>query len=52
MMEQIITSGMLTPVLIVVLVLLIAFSMFHVLREYERGVIFFLGRFQMVKGPG
>jgi regulator of protease activity HflC (stomatin/prohibitin superfamily) len=26
--------------------------MFHVLREYERGVIFFLGRFQRVKGPG
>lgn len=28
------------------------FSAFHVLREYERGVIFFLGRFQAVKGPG
>jgi regulator of protease activity HflC (stomatin/prohibitin superfamily) len=25
---------------------------FKVLREYERGVIFFLGRFQKVKGPG
>ena len=25
---------------------------FRVLREYERGVIFFLGRFQVVKGPG
>jgi regulator of protease activity HflC (stomatin/prohibitin superfamily) len=24
----------------------------HVLREYERGVIFFLGRFDGVKGPG
>ncbi|WED24201.1 slipin family protein [Vibrio sp. JC009] len=51
-MEFIITSGMLTPVLIVALVLLIAFSLFHILREYERGVIFFLGRFQKVKGPG
>jgi regulator of protease activity HflC (stomatin/prohibitin superfamily) len=27
-------------------------SMFHILREYERGVIFLLGRFQKVKGPG
>ncbi len=28
------------------------FSMFKVLREYERGVIFLLGRFYKVKGPG
>lgn len=27
-------------------------SMFRVLREYERGVIFMLGRFYRVKGPG
>ena len=27
-------------------------SMFKVLREYERGVIFLLGRFYKVKGPG
>jgi len=26
--------------------------MLKVLREYERGVVFFLGRFQTVKGPG
>lgn len=39
---------------LVVAVLLIglAFYTFRVLREYERGVIFFLGRFQKVKGPG
>lgn len=30
----------------------LAFYTFRVLREYERGVIFFLGRFQTVKGPG
>lgn len=35
-----------------ILVLILAFSMFKVLREYERAVIFFLGRFQEVKGPG
>lgn len=30
----------------------IIFYTFRILREYERGVIFFLGRFQTVKGPG
>ena len=34
----------------VVLALLV--SMFKVLREYERGVIFMLGRYYKVKGPG
>ena len=39
---------------VVVLFLAIALlaSMFRVLREYERGVIFMLGRFYKVKGPG
>ena len=37
-------------ILLLVIVLLIA--MFRVLREYERGVIFMLGRFYKVKGPG
>ncbi|MCK5887045.1 MAG: slipin family protein, partial [Alcanivorax sp.] len=27
-------------------------SMFRILREYERGVIFMLGRYYRVKGPG
>ena len=36
---------------IVVVLLLIAYSI-RILREYERGVIFTLGRFQNVKGPG
>jgi regulator of protease activity HflC (stomatin/prohibitin superfamily) len=34
-----------------ILVLLIV-SMFKILNEYERGVIFLLGRFYKVKGPG
>ncbi|MDQ7000233.1 MAG: slipin family protein [Mariprofundus sp.] len=33
-------------------ILIIIFSAFRVLREYERGVIFMLGRFWKVKGPG
>ncbi len=41
------------PILIVVgLVVLFLFSAIKILKEYERGVIFFLGRFQRVKGPG
>lgn len=36
----------------VVIVVLFLLSAFRVLREYERGVIFLLGRFQKVKGPG
>jgi len=42
-------AGWLLPV--VVLVLIIAYAI-RILREYERGVIFTLGRFQGVKGPG
>jgi len=37
---------------ITVLVVALLISMFKVLREYERGVVFFLGRFYQVKGPG
>lgn len=36
----------------IALVAAIFFSAFRILREYERGVVFFLGRFQKVKGPG
>ena len=38
-------------ILIIVLLLLVAASL-RVLREYERGVVFQLGRFWSVKGPG
>ncbi|GAG94879.1 unnamed protein product, partial [marine sediment metagenome] len=37
---------------ILFLVIALAFSVFRVLREYDRGVIFMLGRFYKVKGPG
>ncbi|HVL35147.1 MAG TPA: slipin family protein [Burkholderiales bacterium] len=35
-----------------VLVLVLIAASVRILREYERGVIFFLGRFHSVKGPG
>lgn len=38
--------------IVLAVVLLVLASAFRVLREYERGVIFMLGRFWKVKGPG
>jgi len=39
-------------VIAIAAVVAIAFLIINILREYERGVVFFLGRFQTVKGPG
>ena len=41
-----------TIVAIVVALAVILFNTIKILQEYERGVVFFLGRFQTVKGPG
>jgi len=38
--------------IVLFLALALIFTMFRVLREYERGVIFMLGRFYKIKGPG
>lgn len=44
---------MLIPYLVIgVILLILFFNFFHVLREYERAVVFTLGRFWKVKGPG
>ena len=40
------------PIIILLLLGLLLFSAFSILREYERGVIFMLGRYWKVKGPG
>jgi regulator of protease activity HflC (stomatin/prohibitin superfamily) len=37
--------------IVLLIVILIAASL-RILREYERGVVFLLGRFWRVKGPG
>jgi regulator of protease activity HflC (stomatin/prohibitin superfamily) len=37
---------------VVAVIILLAFSSLRILREYERGVVFLLGRFWKVKGPG
>jgi regulator of protease activity HflC (stomatin/prohibitin superfamily) len=43
-------SVYIVPILAAIVVII--FFIIKILREYERGVIFFLGRFQTVKGPG
>lgn len=41
------------PIYIIIpIIVVFIFSFLHVLREYERGVVFTLGRFTSVKGPG
>ena len=45
-------ESLLTYATIAVLLIALLSQMFKILKEYERGVIFFLGRFQRVKGPG
>src|SRR3990172_6883550 len=37
---------------VIVVIVILAFSAFRILREYQRGVVFMLGRFWKVKGPG
>ena len=37
---------------IIAAVIVVLYNTIKILKEYERGVIFFLGRFQTVKGPG
>ncbi|MDD2875953.1 MAG: slipin family protein [Acidiphilium sp.] len=49
-------QDMITTILFVIVIFIIASVLIRatvkILREYERGVIFTLGRFQKVKGPG
>ncbi len=45
-------GGGLLMLILALLVLLLIASSFRILREYQRGVVFMLGRFWRVKGPG
>jgi regulator of protease activity HflC (stomatin/prohibitin superfamily) len=40
------------PLIVLAVFAVIVFNSFKILREYERGVVFMLGRFWKVKGPG
>jgi regulator of protease activity HflC (stomatin/prohibitin superfamily) len=52
MMDPISNAGTLIFAALILLTLALVISAFRILREYERGVIFLLGRFYKVKGPG
>lgn len=52
MMDPISNAGTLLFGALILLTLVLIISTFRILREYERGVIFLLGRFYKVKGPG
>ena len=41
-----------TPITLIILVVAFLATAFRILREYERAVVFMLGRFYKVKGPG
>ena len=45
-------GGSLLMLILMLLLLLLVASSFRILREYQRGVVFMLGRFWRVKGPG
>lgn len=45
-------AGITTIALIIAILAILLYNTVKVLKEYERGVVFFLGRFQRVKGPG
>ena len=46
------TTLFILPPIVLVAVFILATSTVKILREYERAVVFTLGRFQRVKGPG
>ena len=43
---------MMTYLIPIILIVALIYNSIKILMEYERGVIFFLGKFQTVKGPG
>jgi regulator of protease activity HflC (stomatin/prohibitin superfamily) len=44
--------GIVSPLVLLVIIVAILMSSLRVLREYQRGVVFQIGRFWKVKGPG
>jgi regulator of protease activity HflC (stomatin/prohibitin superfamily) len=51
-MEHLISGGLAIIVPVVVVLLIVMSQALRILREYERGVIFRLGKLQGAKGPG
>jgi len=47
-----ISSATMVPFVVLLFIFMLLVASLKILREYQRGVVFFLGRFQRVKGPG
>jgi regulator of protease activity HflC (stomatin/prohibitin superfamily) len=45
-------AGLLTPIIVIFVAIIVINASIRVLRQYERGVMFTLGRFSSVCGPG
>ncbi len=45
-------AGLLTPIIVIFVALIIVNASIRILRQYERGVMFTLGRFSSIRGPG
>jgi regulator of protease activity HflC (stomatin/prohibitin superfamily) len=45
-------AGLVTPIAAIFVLLILVSASFRVLRQYERGVMFTLGRFSSIRGPG
>jgi regulator of protease activity HflC (stomatin/prohibitin superfamily) len=49
---MLLSPGLITVIVIAVLVLILIYASIRILREYERAVVFTLGRYTGTKGPG
>src|SRR5262249_54476900 len=49
---MLLSPGLITVIVMAVLVLILIHASIRILREYERGVVFTLGRYTGTKGPG
>jgi regulator of protease activity HflC (stomatin/prohibitin superfamily) len=45
-------AGLLTPIVVIFFALILINASVRILRQYERGVMFTLGRFSSIRGPG
>jgi regulator of protease activity HflC (stomatin/prohibitin superfamily) len=45
-------ASLLTPIIVIFVALIVINACIRILRQYERGVMFTLGRFSSVRGPG
>ena len=45
-------AGLFTPIIVIFVALILINASIRILRQYERGVMFTLGRFSSIREPG